>query len=85
MATVQIVNPQPGGKKYTSEKRAQSFVLRGLAIIDNGMLRFFTGSPADVHRAKMLQKQLREAAGMCFWNGSGKDVTAMHRPGEVRS
>jgi hypothetical protein len=85
MNSIRIANPIPGGQSYTSIKRATEFVRRGLAMIVDDKLWFMSASPADIHRMHMEEKRMREAAGMVFWNGAGKDPAAMHRPGEVRS
>jgi len=43
--TVEILNPEPGGSSYTSEKRARYFVRRGIAEFDPfGRLQFLNRS-----------------------------------------
>jgi hypothetical protein len=85
METIRIANPQPGGQSYTSTTRAQHFVRRGIAVVNDGMLHFLSDSPADIRARRLRVKQMREAAGMVFWNGAVADECAMKRPGEVRS
>ena len=85
MKTVQIANPQPGGQTYTSTKRADQFIRRGIAVMINGRLNFVTSTTSEIRQIRLREKQLREAAGMCYWNGAVKEEWAMKRPGEVRS
>ena len=77
---VEIANPYPGGQSYTSERKAQEYIARGRAQMVNGQLQF-------VDRPRLSRqaiKDMRQAAGMVFWNGSDSPL-CMHRPGEVRS
>ena len=86
-AFVSIVNPKPGGSRYTSAKRAAEYVRRDRAEMDDGMLRFLD----RIERTHRLQKDA------CYWNGSPKPFVmrdssdgqeagaSMRLPGEVRS
>lgn len=83
--SIKIANPQSGGQSYTTDHRAEQFIRRGIAVKIDGVLHFLTTSPAENRSDRLREKELRELAGMVFWNGECKDPCAMKRPGEVRS
>ena len=80
------MNPNPGGSKYTSAKKAREYIRRGRAEMVNGMLRF-------IDRGERIRHELINAT---YWNGSPKPHllrhvsgsrggSSMRLPGEVRS
>ncbi|MBN2118556.1 MAG: hypothetical protein JW730_18425 [Anaerolineales bacterium] len=80
---IEILNPLPGGLKRTSTDRAQSFVRRGLAVMEGAKLRFLDA----VQRARSEEEEFqRNRGGIIYWNGTrshyveGRD-TAMYPPG----
>jgi hypothetical protein len=80
---IEILNPLPGGMKFTSSERARNFVRRGLAFFNGGRLCFYQSTQdARSEDAEFM----RNRGGMLFWNGArskfvdGRDV-AMYPPG----
>lgn len=61
--TIEIANPDPGGRWYTSVKKAQEYVDRGRAYMSDGMLVFLS--------AANKRTQFEEVA---FWNGAPKPL-----------
>jgi hypothetical protein len=71
-AAIEILNPLPGGMRYTT--RSQYFINMGIAVMCGNKLQF--------HEENQVRKEtLRDVA---FWNGSD-NPNKMHKPGEVRS
>jgi hypothetical protein len=85
---VEILNPVPGGSRWTSSRRAQYFIHRGLAVMANGKL-LFHGPGLEFRRrleAARFEQAVAEGRGeRVYWNGSRKSPWAMCRPGQARS
>ena len=66
--SVEIVNPVPGGARYTTRKSALQFVRRGLAVFEIGdaAIRF-----VDQHR-RMELVEGGDSVGAEFWWRLGK-------------
>ena len=88
MPKIEIINPLPGGMKFTSPDRAKHFCALGLATMSRGNRLLFT-----TERQAKINDQLSEDAefdrnrgGMLYWNGAraqyvnGVDL-AMFPPG----
>jgi hypothetical protein len=68
---VEIINPLPGGMRYTC--KPEHFVSIGVAQMQGGKLMFH-----DKHQERFTPRT------KYFWNGS-QGALKMHKPGEVRS
>jgi len=80
---VEILNPLPGGLRKTSLSRANNFVARGLAVMENHKLQFLSGG----HGERSEEGEFgHNRGGILFWNGAmskyanGVDI-AMYPPG----
>lgn len=86
---IRILNPLPGEAQFTSEKRAESHVRRGIAEMRQiGTLvgLFF------IHSLRGLRRERRDSADYwasqrrCIsWSGDAGDSARLLVPGEVRS
>jgi|ERR1035438_4753370 hypothetical protein len=61
--TIQVINPLPGGASYTTQKSADDFVRRGLAVFEanDGAIRFL-----DQDR-RIIRGEERDRSGGEFW------------------
>jgi hypothetical protein len=84
-AQIEIANPLPGGSCWTSLKRAENFVRRGLAMMRDGVLVFYgpTQEFRERFQAAEFERAFRHGRGdRVYWNGSA-GAEKMKRPGEV--
>jgi hypothetical protein len=77
--TVRIINPLPGGSKYTSHKCALQFVRRGLAVFeaDYSAIRFLNQD----HRINRARRSDRN--GGHFWWRIGTTGGVAQRIGSI--
>lgn len=88
MSAIAIINPEPGGRRFTSPSRAREYVRRGRAVLERGKLRFLGPTQEFLARRRDAEAEAefnRNRSGIIFWNGSDPNPLAMHRPAEVRS
>ena len=86
--SVPILNPLDGGNRYTSRRRADDFVRRGVAELTPTGLRFLD----DVQSLRVAQREQRESGdvsilqdrgGVVWWNGCDSRPFARHEPGKT--
>lgn len=87
--TVQILNPSPSGKRYTSRKNAERLVQRGMAIYVRGRsaieyvaAQWLTTLGAYEAARRMDDRFIEERGGVLWWNGCDHRPNACHVPGE---
>jgi hypothetical protein len=101
VSKVEIINPLPGGMRYTSAARARKFCSLGMATmsVDGRLLFTISNQTPLVDRMREEDEIARNRRGMIYWNGSPKPRVLrkaggrhivfagepMRRPGEVRS
>ncbi len=101
MSKIEIINPLPGGMRYTSIERALKFCSLGMATMSvDGRLLFTLGNQTRfIDRMREEDEFARNRGGMIYWNASpkpkllrkpgrrhvGSAGEPMRRPGEVRS
>jgi hypothetical protein len=101
VSKVEIINPLPGGMRYTSVERAQKFCSLGMATMStDGRLLFTIGNQGPLLDKMTEEEEIaRNRGGIINWNGSPKPKmfrkqcgrhmgpvgAPMRRPGEVRS
>ena len=91
MSKIRIVNPRPGGARYTTIAQAEHFVRRHEAHLDGDQLYFL--QPAELRQTWSVMSAIaveRNCSDVyitrqVWWNGSDQDLLATHGPGEVRS
>ncbi len=82
---VKIANPVPGGKLYTSPRRALGFIRSGEAVLTSDGQLFFrrTAKELEQREAEHVDAEIKRwRSGVCYWNGD-QDPRGLHRPGEV--
>jgi hypothetical protein len=83
--TIRIANPRPGSSRYTSQKRADQFARRALAVIRNGELWFYEDRRViDMRKEAVAEANFNSAVGedrVIGWNGNDKRPFVRHRPG----
>ena len=87
MSQIAIVNPAPGGRRYTSLSRARNYVGRGRAVIEGNRLRFLEAPQAFLARLAAAEEEASFRAHRgerVYWNGSC-NPNLMMLPGTVRS
>jgi hypothetical protein len=88
MQTIKIVNPRPGGAKYTSIRAALKYVKQKIARMTERNELFFYDNVRRIEErveAKVaIEKEHARLNGIVLWNGEDGSPVAMHRPGEVR-
>src|SRR5688500_9737891 len=70
---VEIINPAPGGSRFTSQNRAEHFVRRGHAVMEGNKLRFLPvteGFRERLARAEAAAEFMRNRGERVYWNGS---------------
>jgi hypothetical protein len=89
---VRILNPVPGGARYTNIRQAKHYERIGRAALtsDNKELFFYTAATVLLRRETEREEAAlkRYRGGVVLWNGSAKDNRngpVLHGPGEVRS
>ncbi len=101
MSKVEIINPLPGGMRYTSVERACKFCSLGMATmsVDGRLLFTLSNQGPHLDRAREEDEIARNRGGMIYWNGApkpailqnaagrhlGRAGEPMRRPGEARS
>lgn len=85
--SVQIWNPSPSGKRYTSRKNAERLVLRGLATWSRGGIEYIASewlATLGAYEAarRMDDRMVEERGGVLWWNGCDHRRNACHVPGE---
>ncbi len=101
MSRIEILNPLPGGMRYTSVERALKFCSLGMATmsVDGRLLFTFNTQTRFIDRMREEDEIARNRGGMIYWNASPKPKILckaggrhigfagepMRRPGEVRS
>jgi hypothetical protein len=86
---VRIHAPIGNCAPFTSTRRAQHFIRRGLAFINGSdELEFFERPAGFLARleSSQFERAIQEGRGdRLYWNGSSKKRHATHKPGQVRS
>jgi len=101
VSKIEIINPLPGGMRYTSVERARKFCSLGMATMSIDRRLLFTIGIQGPHLDRMSEEEeiARNRGGIIYWNGSpkpkmlrkhcarhiGRVGAPMRRPGEVRS
>lgn len=85
--TVEILNPLPGGSRYTSRKNALRMVRRGIAVASGDAILFPTREwLTQLNRKEALDRMddgfVEQRGGILWWNGCDHRENACHRPGE---
>jgi hypothetical protein len=83
---VEILNPLPGGMRFTNPRRAAELVSMGVAVFCGGKLEFKRDAREGRLQRLTERQEFERNQGerVYYWNGSG-DPLSMHRPGERRS
>jgi len=85
MKTIRIANPRPGSSQYTSIKRAEEYVTKGMAIIRDGQLVFDDDRQIlEMRKEAMLDAAMKRERGPDFvygWNGNDTRPFVRHEPG----
>ena len=77
---VQILNPLPGGRQYTSQRSAEGFIRRGLAV------RHASGAIEFVEQEKRRPRPVSAAEDRAVFDWRGNRAPgAVRAPGENRS
>jgi hypothetical protein len=86
------MNPLPGGSWYTSARKAQDYITRGRAVMEDGMLRFLSpivhyipSRDVTFWNGQPKRKMLRKVSIRRTYDPDCGPVVPMHRPGELRS
>ena len=71
MSKVEIINPLPGGMRYTSAERAHKFCSLGMATmsVDGRLLFTISNQTPLVDRMREEDEIARNRGGMIYWNG----------------
>src|SRR5512136_1433739 len=72
VSKVEIINPLPGGMRYTSAERARKFCSLGMATMSvDGRLLFTIGNQTPLlDRMREEDEIARNRGGIICWNGS---------------